>query len=233
MALGSSLLHAALGRSAPRVSASAFGAMWELLVGVLVTMSPYVAQLRAAMGSAVLLLPSTAVLPVDTSGRLLLVQHRGHGDGWGTVGGAVEIGESPRQAALRETHEEIGALPRNLSLLDVLGGPDFEVAYPNGDRAAYVTSVFTADLGSQDPETGWRGDRRDRVVLTRGSHRRPSQPFHTRCLGKRRAPVAAERGGVPAAVVSNRTDVIDHSHCGLGAIRTRCPKAGHWVVVLP
>jgi ADP-ribose pyrophosphatase YjhB (NUDIX family) len=126
--------------------------MWKLLVGVLVVMSPYVAQLRAAMGSAVLLLPSTSVLPVDTSGRLLLVQHRGHGDGWGTVGGAVEIGESPRQAALRETHEEIGALPRNLSLLDVLGGPDFEVTYPNGDRAAYVTSVFTADLGSQDPE---------------------------------------------------------------------------------
>ena len=68
MASGSSLLHAALGRSAPRVSASASGAMWELLVGVLVTMSPYVAQLRAAMGSAVLLLPSTSVLPVDTLG---------------------------------------------------------------------------------------------------------------------------------------------------------------------
>lgn len=113
-------------------------------------MSPYVAQLRAAMGSAVLLLPSAAVLPVDALGRLLLVQHRGHSDGWGTVGGAVEIGESPRQAALRETQEEIGAVPRSLSLLDVLGGPDLEVIYPNGDRAAYVTSVFTADLGSQD-----------------------------------------------------------------------------------
>lgn len=112
-------------------------------------MSPYVAQLRAAMGPAVLLLPSATVLPVDALGRLLLVQHRGHSDGWGTVGGAVEIGESPRQAALRETLEEIGAVPRTLSLLDVLGGPEFEAAYPNGDRAAYVTSVFRADLGSQ------------------------------------------------------------------------------------
>ncbi len=101
------------------------------------------------MGSAVLLLPSATVLPIDALGRLLLVRHRGHSDGWGTVGGAVEIGESPRQAALRETHEEIGAVPRSLSLVDVLGGPDFEVVYPNGDRAAYVTSVFRADLGSQ------------------------------------------------------------------------------------
>jgi ADP-ribose pyrophosphatase YjhB (NUDIX family) len=112
-------------------------------------MSPYVAQLRAAMGTGVLLLPSVTVLPVDELDRLLLVRHRGHSDGWGTVGGAVEIGESPREAALRETQEEIGALPGNLSLRDVLGGPDFEVVYPNGDRAAYVTSVYTADIGSQ------------------------------------------------------------------------------------
>jgi ADP-ribose pyrophosphatase YjhB (NUDIX family) len=101
------------------------------------------------MGPAVLLLPSVCVLPVDELGQLLLVRHRGHNDGWGTVGGAVEIGESPREAALRETHEEIGAVPRSLSLRGVLGGPDFEVAYPNGDRAAYVTSVFTVDIGSQ------------------------------------------------------------------------------------
>ena len=99
-------------------------------------MSPYVAHLRAAIGPGVLLLPSVTVLPVDALGRLLLVRHRGHTDGWGTVGGAVEIGESPRQAALRETQEEIGAVPGNLSLRDVLGGPDFEVVYPNGDRAS-------------------------------------------------------------------------------------------------
>ena len=124
-------------------------------------MSPYVAQLRLAMGSAVLHLPAATVLPVDGSGRLLLVRHRGHGSAWGTVGGAIEIGESPREAASRETQEEIGTTAFNLSLLDVLGGPDLEVTYPNGDRVAYVTSVFQADLGSQEPHPD--GDEIDEV----------------------------------------------------------------------
>jgi hypothetical protein len=29
-------------------------------------------------------------------------------------------------------------------LADVLGGPDYEVSYPNGDRTAYVTAVYEA-----------------------------------------------------------------------------------------
>ncbi|MEO3743510.1 NUDIX domain-containing protein [Plantactinospora sp. B5E13] len=56
---------------------------------------PYVARLRAHLGTELLLLPSAAVLPVDPRGRILLVHRRGHHDGWGLVGGAVEIGESP------------------------------------------------------------------------------------------------------------------------------------------
>jgi 8-oxo-dGTP pyrophosphatase MutT (NUDIX family) len=37
-----------------------------------------------------------------------LVRHAEHGDGWGTVGGAVEPGESPAAAAVREAREELG-----------------------------------------------------------------------------------------------------------------------------
>jgi ADP-ribose pyrophosphatase YjhB (NUDIX family) len=59
------------------------------------------------------------------------------------LGGAVEIGESPAEAAVREAREEIGA---NVRLLNVLGGPDYEVTYPNGDRAAYVTAIYEAEI---------------------------------------------------------------------------------------
>jgi ADP-ribose pyrophosphatase YjhB (NUDIX family) len=109
-------------------------------------MSAHIARLRAAVGHELLLLPSVSVLPVDQAGRLLLVRHAGHHDGWGVLGGAVEIGEAPAEAAIREVREEIGVQVRLTRLLGALGGPDYEVRYPNGDRAAYVTTVYQAQI---------------------------------------------------------------------------------------
>lgn len=113
--------------------------------------SAHIARLRAAVGHDLLLLPSVSVLPVDEAGRLLLVRHAGHHDGWGVLGGAVEVGESPAQAAVRETREEIGVPIRLVRLLDVLGGPEYEVRYPNGDRTAYVTAVYEAAITEGSP----------------------------------------------------------------------------------
>jgi ADP-ribose pyrophosphatase YjhB (NUDIX family) len=95
-----------------------------------VGISAHIARLRAVAGHELLLLPSASVLPIDADGRLLLVRHAGHHDGWGVLGGAVEIGESPAGAAVREAREEIGADVRLVRLLNVLGGPDYEVTYP-------------------------------------------------------------------------------------------------------
>jgi ADP-ribose pyrophosphatase YjhB (NUDIX family) len=106
----------------------------------------HIARLRAVVGHDLLLLPSVSVLPVDGGGRLLLVRHAGHADGWAVLGGAVEVGESPADAAVRETREEIGVDVRLTRLLGVLGGPDYEVSYPNGDRTAYVTAVYQASV---------------------------------------------------------------------------------------
>jgi ADP-ribose pyrophosphatase YjhB (NUDIX family) len=108
--------------------------------------APHIARLRAFVGHELLLLPSAAVLPVDEAGRILLAWHSGATDGWGTVGGAVDPGESPREAAIRETREEIGVEVRLGRLLDVVGGPEFEVIYPNGDRTAYMTAVYEAAI---------------------------------------------------------------------------------------
>jgi ADP-ribose pyrophosphatase YjhB (NUDIX family) len=98
------------------------------------------------VGHELLLLPSVLVLPVDETGHVLLVRHMGHHDGWAVLGGAVEIDESPAEAAIREAREELGTDIRLKKLLDVLGGPDYEVAYPNGDRVAYVTAVYEAEI---------------------------------------------------------------------------------------
>lgn len=114
----------------------------------------HIARLRAIVGHELLLLPSVSVLPLDDSGRILLVRHAGHDDGWGVLGGAVEPGESPATAAIREAREEISADIQLVRLLDVLGGPDYEVTYPNGDRTAYVTAVYEARIFKGSPRPG-------------------------------------------------------------------------------
>jgi 8-oxo-dGTP pyrophosphatase MutT (NUDIX family) len=116
-----------------------------------VGISAHIARLRAVVGNDLLVLPSASVLPVDHSGRLLLARHVGHHDGWSVIGGAVDAGESPAEAAVREAREEIGVDVRLVRLLDVLGGPDYEVTYPNGDKTAYVTAVYEAEIISGVP----------------------------------------------------------------------------------
>ena len=120
-----------------------------------VGIAAHIARLRAVVGHELLLVPSVSVLPVDGAGRVLLVRHAGHDDGWGVLGGAVDVGESPAAAAIREAREEISAHIQLIRLVDVLGGPDYEVSYPNGDRTAYVTVVYEARItkGSQAPGT--------------------------------------------------------------------------------
>jgi 8-oxo-dGTP pyrophosphatase MutT (NUDIX family) len=85
---------------------------------------------------------------------MLLARHTGHGDDWGILGGAVDVGESPAGAAAREAREEISADIQLIRLVDVLGGPEYEVIYPNGDRVAYVTAVYEARIMSGSPAPG-------------------------------------------------------------------------------
>ncbi len=113
--------------------------------------SPHVARLRAAVGHELIVLPSVSVLPVDGTGRMLLVSPAGQHDGWHILGGAVDPGESPAQAAVRECHEETGARVRLTAVGGAFGGTDYEVTYPNGDRVAYVTTAYTASIVSGSP----------------------------------------------------------------------------------
>jgi ADP-ribose pyrophosphatase YjhB (NUDIX family) len=113
-------------------------------------MSPHVRRLREVVGHELLLVPSVSVLPRDDTGRILLVRLADDGR-WATIGGAVEIDESPADAAVREAREEAGVDVVLGPIVAALGGPEFRVEYPNGDQTAYVAIVYDASVVGGTP----------------------------------------------------------------------------------
>jgi len=114
-----------------------------------VGMSDYVKGLRAKVGTDLLFGPSAATVIKDGD-RYLLVRHV---EGWWTFpAGAVDPGETPAEAARRETREEAGVEVELLSIAGVFGGyPDFRGTYSNGDEVAWVTSLFDARIVDGEP----------------------------------------------------------------------------------
>src|SRR5450755_1177401 len=99
--------------------------------------SGYVARIREKIGNDLLMLHAVSVFVFDSEGRFLMAQQNGH-DNWVTIGGAVEVDETPANAAVRECWEETGMLVRPTRVLGVFGGPDLRIAYGNGDVVAYT-----------------------------------------------------------------------------------------------
>ena len=101
--------------------------------------SDYVRALRARVGRDLLLLPGASALIFDDAGRVLL-QRRGDSGRWSVIGGGVDPGETPAEAAVREAREETGLDVEPARLVGVYATP--EITYPNGDRCAYVVTAF-------------------------------------------------------------------------------------------
>lgn len=111
--------------------------------------SGYVRGLREKVGTDLLLMPSTHVLVRDDDGRVLLVRHvEGR---WMLPGGAIEPGERPEEAAARECLEEAGIVVEPFRLAGVYGGPEFEVTYANGDRTAWVVTIYEGRIVQGEP----------------------------------------------------------------------------------
>lgn len=106
-------------------------------------MSDYLRELRALVGNRVLEVPTVGVVVLDDAARMLLVRHA-EGNDWTTPGGMVEPGETPADAAVRETWEETGLIVEPTRVLAVLGGPLHAATYANGDRVTWVSTLFAA-----------------------------------------------------------------------------------------
>jgi ADP-ribose pyrophosphatase YjhB (NUDIX family) len=104
-------------------------------------MSDYLEHLRKKIGHDLLLLPSASVVIHNDQKGLLVCRHADK-NVWVSPGGLIEPGEHPAEAAVRETREETGLVVEITGLFGVYGGPDLIVDYPNGDRAAYIATIF-------------------------------------------------------------------------------------------
>ena len=124
--------------------------------------SDYIKRIRSHIGHELLLVPTVAILVRDDVGRLMLVRQADSGE-WATVGGAIEPGESPEQAAHREAREEIGVDVTLTALVGCYGGPGFEITYSNGDEVSCISIVYDAVIANGTPapdleevlELGW------------------------------------------------------------------------------
>jgi 8-oxo-dGTP pyrophosphatase MutT (NUDIX family) len=126
-------------------------------------MSDYIRGLREKVGHDLLFWPAVAALIRDDEGRILLVQHvEGR---WQLPAGGVDPGERPAEAMQRECLEEAGVVVEPIRVVGVFGGPEYRVTYANGDRAAWVVTVFEASIRSGEPHpsddetqaVGWFG----------------------------------------------------------------------------
>ena len=108
-------------------------------------MTSYIRELRGLIGSRLLILPSIAAVIHDPRGNLLL-QEKVSGEGWSLPAGAIEPGESPEEAVIREVMEETGLAVTPTNILGVFGGRDFRYTYPNGDQVEYVVTLFKCQV---------------------------------------------------------------------------------------
>lgn len=107
----------------------------------------YILDLRKHVGSRPLIMAGACVL-VFNGERQLLLQKRSDSFDWGTIGGAMELGDSFEEAAHRELMEEAGLTAASLRFVTLLSGKDAYYRYPNGDEVYNATAVYEA-LGVQ------------------------------------------------------------------------------------
>ncbi len=79
---------------------------------------------------------------LDDAGRVLLQRRRDNGE-WALPGGAIELGETAAEAAVRETAEETGCRTEVVRLAGVYSDPArTTVTYPGGETVEYVSICF-------------------------------------------------------------------------------------------
>lgn len=157
----------------------------------------FVLALREKIGTDPLWLPGTTAV-VTRGDDVLLVRRADTGE-WAPVTGIVDPGESPADAAVRETWEEAGVDAEPVRLARVHVTP--EIVYDNGDRTQYVDLVFALRWVAGDPHPA-DGENTEAAWFPRGALPAMSDDMRRRVDAALTDAVAAEfdwNGATPRA----------------------------------
>lgn len=104
----------------------------------------YFGQLRALAGDRTLLLTATRLVLRDGDGRLLLIRRSDNGH-WSVPAGAMELGESIADCAIRELREETGLQATEVTPYALHTGPVYTYRNMFGDTYQHFVVLFRVD----------------------------------------------------------------------------------------
>jgi 8-oxo-dGTP pyrophosphatase MutT (NUDIX family) len=104
----------------------------------------YFGQLRALAGDRTLILTASRVLLHDAAGRLLLIRRADNGQ-WSVPAGAMELGESIADCAVRELREETGLDATAVTPFGMHTGPAYIHRNMFGDMYQPFVVLFRVD----------------------------------------------------------------------------------------
>jgi ADP-ribose pyrophosphatase YjhB (NUDIX family) len=96
------------------------------------------------------LVPSVTAAIRDDQGRLLLI-HKIDNDFWALPGGAMDLGESIADAAVREVAEETGLTVEITGLVGIYTDPGHVMAYDDGEVRQQFSVCFHARRIAGEP----------------------------------------------------------------------------------
>jgi ADP-ribose pyrophosphatase YjhB (NUDIX family) len=97
------------------------------------------------------LVPSVNVVVVNDAGEILMIR-RTDNHNWAVPGGAIDLGESVAQAAVRETREESGIECEITGIVGIYSDPKHVLLYTsNGEVRQEFSIVLTARPLSDQP----------------------------------------------------------------------------------
>jgi ADP-ribose pyrophosphatase YjhB (NUDIX family) len=97
------------------------------------------------------IVPSANVIVLNDAGEVLVI-HRTDNDNWAVPGGAMELGESLTDCAVRETKEETGVDCTITGLVGIYTDPKHVILYTSDGEARQEFSVlFTAQATGGTP----------------------------------------------------------------------------------